>query len=301
MKLSSLLNPGLVKCGLAARTKEEALDEIVQVMAAGTPGVTPAELKAALAERERLGPFSMAKGNAFPHARSEKVPDFRIAVGTAPQGIDFKAPDGNPVRLVVLFVIPKKHSNLYLHTLAQFLTVFGVEENLQKLLQAKTGEELVGVVDSLAPRPAAPPAGPQAIPSVTGATTLVRALELLASTRADALPVVDAEGHLVGELTAGAVLQLGVREHFLHLAGTASLRPGEPLEAALRHHADSALDSLGILSSNGFRTVQEDEPLVETAVKLSHAGAKGAYVLRGRKLVGQVTVGEILRRIAGGK
>jgi predicted transcriptional regulator len=53
--------------------------------------------------------------------------------------------------------------------------------------------------------------------------------------------------------------------------------------------------------SNGYRTVQEDEPLLEMAVKLCHAGARGAYVLRGRRLVGSVTTGEILKKIAGGK
>jgi hypothetical protein len=37
------------------------------------------------------------------------------------------------------------------------------------------------------------------------------------------------------------------------------------------------------------------------AVKLCHAGARGAYVLRGRRLVGSVTTGEILKKIAGGK
>jgi mannitol/fructose-specific phosphotransferase system IIA component (Ntr-type) len=89
MKLSSLLNPKLVKCGLVAKTKEEALLELLEVMAAGTPGITLDDLKAALAEREKLGPFSMAKGSAFPHARTEKVSDFRIAIGTVPQGLDF--------------------------------------------------------------------------------------------------------------------------------------------------------------------------------------------------------------------
>ena len=51
MKLSSLLNPKLIKCALAAKTKDEALVEMLEVMAAGTPGVTVDELKAALAER----------------------------------------------------------------------------------------------------------------------------------------------------------------------------------------------------------------------------------------------------------
>ncbi|MFN3484236.1 MAG: PTS sugar transporter subunit IIA [Planctomycetota bacterium] len=300
MKLSSLLSSRLIKCGLAARTKEEALNEVIDVMTQATPGVTAAELRAALAEREKLGPFSMAKGSAFPHARTEKVTDFRIAVGTAPQGIDFKAPDGNLIRLIVLFAIPRKHSNLYLHTLAQFLNLFSVEENLQKVVQARTGEEFVALVDQLSGRPSVPP-GAHPIPAVTPQTPLSKALEILAVNRLDTLPVVDAEGNLIGELTASSLLGLGVREHLLRVSQTASLRPAEPIDAVLRSHADAPIESLGVISSNGFRTVQEDEPLVEMAVKLCHAGARGAYVLRGRRLVGHVSTGEILKRIAGAR
>lgn len=300
MKLSSLLNPKLIKCGLAAKTKDEALAEMLEVMAAGTPGVTVAELQAALAEREKLGPFSMAKGCAFPHARTEKVTDFRIALGTVPQGLDFKAPDGNLIRLVVLFVIPKKHSNLYLTTLAQFLNLFASEENLLKAAQAKTGEDLVSAVDACAVRPAAAPMA-SGLATVTPQTPLSKAVEIFSVTRAEALPVVDPDGNFLGELTAGALLQLGVREHFLHLSTSAALQAGGSIESVLRSHGDASLDSLGVLSANGFRTVQEDEPLIEMAVKLCHAGARGAYVLRGKRLVGSVTTGEILKKIAGGR
>jgi len=306
MKLSALLHPNLIRCGLAARTKDEALLEMLRLMAAETPGVTLDELKAALAEREKLGPFSMAKGCAFPHARTEKVSDFRIALGTAPRGLDFKAPDGAPIRLVVLFVIPKKHSNLYLTTLAQFLNLFSSEENLQKAAQAKTGEELIAAIDALGVRPpAAPPApapaAPPPLPSVTPSTPLSKAVELMASTRAEAVPVVDGEGNLVGELTAHALVQLGVREHFLQLAGAASLQPGTTIESVYKSHADASLEKLGLLSLQGVRSVQEDEPLLEMAVKLSQAGARGAYVLRGRRLVGSVTAGEILKKISGSR
>jgi hypothetical protein len=37
------------------------------------------------------------------------------------------------------------------------------------------------------------------------------------------------------------------------------------------------------------------------AVKLCHAGARGAYVLRGKRLVGSVTTGDILKKIVGGR
>src|SRR5262245_50268352 len=203
MKLSSLLNPKLIRCGLAAKTKDEALEEMLEVMAAGTPGVTVAELRAALAEREKLGPFSMAKGSAFPHARTEKVSDFRIAVGTAPQGLDFKAPDGNLIRLVVLFVIPKKHSNLYLTTLAQFLNLFASEDNLHRATTARTGEELIAAVDACAVRPSGPTLT-STLATLTPQTCLSKAVELFSATKAETLPVIDADGNLVGELAASS-------------------------------------------------------------------------------------------------
>ena len=118
---------------------------------------------------------------------------------------------------------------------------------------------------------------------------------------AEAVPVVDDAGNFVGELTAASLLQLGIREHYLHLTTSATLQASGSIEAVLRSHGDAPLDSLGVLSSNGCRTVQEDEPLIEMAVKLCHAGARSAYVLRGRRLVGSVTTGEILKKIAGGK
>lgn len=301
MKLAPILNPTLVKCGLAAKGKEEALEEMLQVMASGTPGVTLPELRAALADREKLGPFSMAKGSAFPHARTEKVQDFRIAVGTCPQGLDFKAPDGLPIRIVVLFVIPKKHSNLYLHTLAQFLNLFSSEEALSRIVAAKTGAELVAAVDAAQSRPPGVALGVP-VAAVTPQTPLSKALEALAAAKAEALPVVDGEGLLVGELTAAALLQMGVREHLLRLANAATLQGGPgSLDQVLRSHGDAPLESLGVVNSNGFKTVQEDEPLLDMAVKLCHAGARGAYVLRGKRLVGSVTIGEILKRVAGGR
>lgn len=299
MKITSLIDPKLIKCGLSARTKDEALDEIVGVMASGTPGVSAAELRSALSDREKLGPFSMAKGSAFPHARTEKVSEFRIAVGTTPEGIDFKAPDGNLIRVIVLFAIPKKHSNLYIHTLAQFLNLFSAEENLKGVLGASSSENLLEAIDAACSRGAAAPVV-QGIPSVGLATPLSKALELFASARVDALPVVDNEGNLVGELAASSVLQLAVREHFLGTANSASLQPGGKVESALRVYASSPLEGLGVVSTNGYRTVQEGEPLAETAVKLSTGGDR-AYVLRGQKLVGIVGAGEILGRLAGGK
>ena len=59
--------------------------------------------------------------------------------------------------------------------------------------------------------------------------------------------------------------------------------------------------SLGVIQTGAYKTVQEEDPLLDMAVKLCHAGARGAYVLRGKRLVGTVTTGEVLKRITGGR
>jgi mannitol/fructose-specific phosphotransferase system IIA component (Ntr-type) len=298
MKLSALINPRLVRCSMAARTKDEALQELVKLLVASEAGLTDAEILAALAEREKQGPFSMGKGIAFPHARTEKVRDFTIVLGTSPAGIDFKAADGVKVRILILFVIPKKHSNLYLQTLAAFLNFFTVESNTQRVLEAKTGEDVVATIDGLSSRPA--PAAPVAtnghVASIPSGTTLARALDALAAARAEALPVVDGEGNLVGELTAGSVLQLGVRDHLLSLATPATLSGVGSLEQALRQKADATIESLALVHSNGFPTVQEEETSLEVAIRLAGSG-RTAYVLKGRRLVGTLGPAELLRRL----
>lgn len=302
MKLSTLIQPKLVKPGLRAQTKEEALRELVDVLVGFDPTLVADEVLQALAERERLGPFSMGKGAAFPHARTEKVKDFTIVIGTAPDGIDFKAPDGNKIRVIVLFVIPKKHSNLYLHALAQFLSIFAVEGQASKIIAARTGEELVAVMESFGGKKEGAVRDSMGTlpPSVTLSTLLSRAVELLVQNRAEALPVVDSEGNLTGETTAAAILQLGVREHLLSLSHSATLKTSDPFDGLLRLHGDTALENLqGVVASDSYEAVQEDEPLLDVALRLVRSGARSAYVLKGRRLTGAVSSTDLLRRIAG--
>jgi mannitol/fructose-specific phosphotransferase system IIA component (Ntr-type) len=299
VKLSSLLQPRFIKCGLAAASKQECLEELARLLVSQQPALTEQELLQALTEREKLGPFSMGRGVAFPHARTEKVNDFTIALGTSAAGVDFRAPDGHKVRVAILFVIPKKHSNLYLQALAAFLNVLSVEANLQRVVDARKPEDLIAVLDALGGKPKEPgPVEAAGVPSLLLGTTLAKSVEALLAAKADALPVVDGDGHLVGELSAAAVLQLGVREHLLALASPASLQGSVALESALRQHADTAIEAIsGLVSANGFKTVQDDEPALDMAMRLVRGGARGAYVLRGRRLIGCVTAVDLLRKL----
>jgi nitrogen PTS system EIIA component len=64
--------------------------------------------------REHKMSTAIGFGVAIPHARTNKEGELLCAVGWSPKGIDFGAPDGRPVNLVIIYHIPDSHRNLYL-------------------------------------------------------------------------------------------------------------------------------------------------------------------------------------------
>jgi mannitol/fructose-specific phosphotransferase system IIA component (Ntr-type) len=132
-----------VRCGLPARTKEEALRGVAELVASVPGAPSTEEILAALAERERQGPFSMGRSVAYLHARMDRAPELAVALATCREGVDFRAPDGVPIRVLVLFVIPRRHADLYLQVLKGFVDFFSDAVRRDRVIQADTPEGLL--------------------------------------------------------------------------------------------------------------------------------------------------------------
>ena len=276
MKLSALVNATFVKTPLTSRTKEEALGELARSVAAANIGLTEAEILETLHSRERQGPFSMSKGVAYPHARTDKINDFVVAMGTCPDGIDFRAPDGFAIRMVVLFLVPKKHSNLYLHALALFLNCFSNEERAVEASGSKSARELVSCLDKYDANPK--PKSPldevlRPVPSLKLSQTIAQAAETLVTSGLQRLPVLNGTEDLVGEVSLSGLLRFSSGEK------------GRTLESLKSELVREAV------------VVQESTALNEVAEKLSQENVAVVYVLRGNRLVGAVNPVELLRKL----
>lgn len=271
--LPAPVKPELVYCDLEAGTKEAALHDMVQALAAAEPSIVIEEILHALDERERQGPFSIAKGVAFPHARTEGVQDFTIVIGTCPRGLDFRARDGQPVRIIVLFVIPKKHSNLYLRTLAWFLNHFHEAERVERVAALSTPEEVISALGGKETS-----AGPNVFKvcpfTVTARTPLRSVLALMAENRLEAIPVVDEQQALAGEVTIGKLFQEGDIETLLESAGDAPVEP--------------------FVTTDGYFAVEEDRSAGELAKELSGRGVGRAYRIDDGRLRGIATLADLL-------
>jgi len=83
--------------------------------------------------REASHNTGIGLGWACPHARSRHDGEVVCAVGWSPQGIDYGAPDGAPVHLMVMYFVPETQKNAYLKEISSLAKAIQTQPALQDL------------------------------------------------------------------------------------------------------------------------------------------------------------------------
>jgi mannitol/fructose-specific phosphotransferase system IIA component (Ntr-type)/uncharacterized coiled-coil protein SlyX len=83
--------------------------------------------------REQLHNTGIGKGWACPHARSPLHRDLVCSVGWSPAGIDYGAPDQEPVHLMVMYFVPDAEKNAYLKEISSLAKAIQSRKDLQDL------------------------------------------------------------------------------------------------------------------------------------------------------------------------
>lgn len=83
--------------------------------------------------REQAHNTGIGKGWACPHARSAMHGDIVCSLGWSPAGIDYGAPDGLPVHMVVMYFVPETQKNSYLKEISSLARAIQTQPELQDL------------------------------------------------------------------------------------------------------------------------------------------------------------------------
>lgn len=103
----TLLRRGAFVSELHAHTPSEAIGELVRALGSLLTGRKRLARDAVL-ERELVAPTGLGDEVAVPHAAVDGLERPLLALGRAPRGIDFDAPDGRLARIIFLLLIPHK-------------------------------------------------------------------------------------------------------------------------------------------------------------------------------------------------
>ena len=146
MRLSELLKPASIPTRLAARTKREALAELVGVLEAAHGFESRGEILDRVVRREEMMTTGIGNGVAIPHGKARAVDRMAAACGVSPEGIDFESEDGQPARLFVLFVSPENAASLHVRVLSNISRLLKEESVRRQLIEAPSPEAFLDVV-----------------------------------------------------------------------------------------------------------------------------------------------------------
>ena len=127
---------------LPDNNKDKAL-QILGSLIEAVPGLKAGtQVVESVLARERAANTALGLGWACPHARTTAEGELLCAIGWSPTGIDYGAPDGLPVRLIVMYYIPEAQKNAYLKEISALARVIGKPGGLPGLDQAKDLNEV---------------------------------------------------------------------------------------------------------------------------------------------------------------
>src|SRR5918995_4613264 len=146
MRLTEILKPQNIKVPLLAKTKSDAIKELVDLLAANGELKDSAKVLEAVLDREATRTTGIGNGLAIPHGKCTGTDHLVMAIGRPGTPIDFQAIDGRPVSLIWLLSSPPDKTGPHIHALARITRLMNVDKYRHALMAAKTPQEMFDTI-----------------------------------------------------------------------------------------------------------------------------------------------------------
>ena len=147
MKITDLLEEKSIKLNAVSNNKEEALNQIINLISQTGNIGNKEEYKQIVFNREKQGTTGIGEGIAIPHGKSNVVKKASLAAMVIPNGVDFEALDNQKVNLMFLIAAPETKDNIHLELLSRLSALLMDEKFREKLKSAKTPKEFINYID----------------------------------------------------------------------------------------------------------------------------------------------------------
>ncbi|OGS20901.1 MAG: hypothetical protein A2252_00540 [Elusimicrobia bacterium RIFOXYA2_FULL_39_19] len=146
MKIFEFLYPKAIVLDVQSRDKKGVITELVECLSKEKKVKDTPKAITSVLEREKLGTTGVGQGVAIPHGRTDAVGELVGAIGLSKQGVEFESLDGEPVHIIFLLLSPPDSGGQHLRALAKVSRLFKDKFFRQALLDARTKEEVLKIV-----------------------------------------------------------------------------------------------------------------------------------------------------------
>ncbi len=151
-QIRSMVEKGISKkcilMDLTAKDKEGVIRELIGAIGAQGLLLDQEQCVKDVLERESVVSTCFQNGIALPHGRTDGVDRLVAAVGIKKDGYNFDSLDGNPSKIFVLCLSPKNSDGPHIEFIASVGTVLAKADNVEKILNAQTPEEVFSIIDA---------------------------------------------------------------------------------------------------------------------------------------------------------
>lgn len=146
MDLKSILTNETIALELKGRTKEEIIDELLDLLEKAGKLTDKAVAKACIMDREKKMSTGMKHGIAIPHGKTDSIKELVACIGISKNPVDFDSLDQEPSRIFIMTLSPIDRTGPHLKFLAEVSLLFKSAEKRKELLNAKTTQEVIDLL-----------------------------------------------------------------------------------------------------------------------------------------------------------
>lgn len=147
MRITDLLDKRSISLNGTPSGKNEALDQMVALMAKSGKINDEEAYRKQVYAREEESTTGIGEGIAIPHGKCDAVSEPGLAAMVVKNGVDFDALDGEPVSLIFLIAAPNTEDNIHLDVLSKLSVLLMDEEFTESLRNAESVDAFLEIID----------------------------------------------------------------------------------------------------------------------------------------------------------
>ena len=146
MNLRTVLTTDTVNLHLKGTTKEQIIDEMLDILVNAGKVKDKETAKACVLDREHKMSTGMKHGIAIPHGKTDTVDDLVACIGISDNPVDFDSLDQEPCRIFIMTLSPVNKTGPHLQFLAEVSLLFKSPEKRQEILKTVDKAEVIRIL-----------------------------------------------------------------------------------------------------------------------------------------------------------
>ena len=147
MKITDLLSEESIELTVEAKDKNDIIDKMTRLMLKTGRINNLEKYKKLVLKREEEGSTGVGEEIAIPHGKGECITEPGLVAMVVPNGVDYNALDGKPVKLLFMIAAPNTSDNVHLDVLSRLSTMLMNSNFKNKLISAKSKDEFLKIID----------------------------------------------------------------------------------------------------------------------------------------------------------